>query len=559
MAQRHSAEALAIGSAFALEVGWGQQAAPTPTAGPRLNLNTAADKRKQHLRAIFQTWDMDGNGFITKEELSLILNKLGKMTSQEIEYLMSEADTNKDGNISLEEFIDWLASGDSTANVIVEYGPSLKLLFDQFDKKGNGVISFHEFEEVHGILQGAMRLHPEAEDAEHLVDPLMLQKDAKEAFALADYNSDKNLSFADFAKFMNKVIQSSGISEDQFDACCQKLAFALQRIFVGIKKAEAGLIKEDQSYILEELIGHLAEAERSFEEQLAESSDEPAEAGALYTEPPKGLSIPQLLTMHLKLVPVNLRLVESFETFVICIPRSKKGDKKGIQSAGVQQKHTDDAGDQNRDNDEGDEENKVPAIEHEWVAEVSRKCIFTSGTTKRDKRRYYRFHEGTKRWEQSDAEKGAKVGFPEQLPMEDAGEGTSSRATKSDKSDSATQFLQACKSLAGEIGIFYILKTQADFGYELTWEHIRAALVASVDMGWMDIMGRMAFNEYMEDKVEKQMQSKEPGLSKEELKIKAQEFLHNEVQMRPREVMAILTKLDIVKMNNTWRSFMRAV
>ena len=54
-------------------------------------------------------FDLDGNGLITKEELRKGLDKLGeRMSEQEIEALMEEADIDGDGNIDYAEFVELL-------------------------------------------------------------------------------------------------------------------------------------------------------------------------------------------------------------------------------------------------------------------------------------------------------------------------------------------------------------------------------------------------------------------------------------------------------------------
>ncbi|XP_002738869.1 calmodulin, striated muscle-like [Saccoglossus kowalevskii] len=54
----------------------------------------------------FQLFDLDGDGFISQDEVRRIRDHLGETTSDaEIEEMFDEADTNKDGLISYIEFV----------------------------------------------------------------------------------------------------------------------------------------------------------------------------------------------------------------------------------------------------------------------------------------------------------------------------------------------------------------------------------------------------------------------------------------------------------------------
>lgn len=52
---------------------------------------------------IGQALDKNQDGWITREELELV----DGLTSDEIDQIMAEADTNNDGKIGIDEFIAW--------------------------------------------------------------------------------------------------------------------------------------------------------------------------------------------------------------------------------------------------------------------------------------------------------------------------------------------------------------------------------------------------------------------------------------------------------------------
>jgi calmodulin len=57
------------------------------------------------LKQAFEFFDRDGSGYITKEELRLALNRLGKLcTEKELNAMISVNDDDGNGKISFDEF-----------------------------------------------------------------------------------------------------------------------------------------------------------------------------------------------------------------------------------------------------------------------------------------------------------------------------------------------------------------------------------------------------------------------------------------------------------------------
>ena len=53
----------------------------------------------------FNVFDKDKSGFICREELRQVMINLGESTTEEeLDEMMNEADINKDGKVSFEEF-----------------------------------------------------------------------------------------------------------------------------------------------------------------------------------------------------------------------------------------------------------------------------------------------------------------------------------------------------------------------------------------------------------------------------------------------------------------------
>lgn len=58
------------------------------------------DEVKRDLIKAFQVFDLNGDGFISRDELQKVLTKMGeKLTDKEVDEMMKKADKNGDGKI----------------------------------------------------------------------------------------------------------------------------------------------------------------------------------------------------------------------------------------------------------------------------------------------------------------------------------------------------------------------------------------------------------------------------------------------------------------------------
>nr|XP_060632377.1 calmodulin-A-like [Anolis sagrei ordinatus] len=61
---------------------------------------------EDEVRKAFQVFDKDGNGYVSAAELRHIMTKLGeKLTDEEVEEMIKEADVDGDGQVNYEEFV----------------------------------------------------------------------------------------------------------------------------------------------------------------------------------------------------------------------------------------------------------------------------------------------------------------------------------------------------------------------------------------------------------------------------------------------------------------------
>merc|ERR1711953_929172 len=74
-------------------------------------LKSDADNAEDEIREAFQVFDGDGNGFINRQELTMVMSNLGeKLTSEEIQGMIDEADVDGDGQINYEEFYNMMSN-----------------------------------------------------------------------------------------------------------------------------------------------------------------------------------------------------------------------------------------------------------------------------------------------------------------------------------------------------------------------------------------------------------------------------------------------------------------
>ncbi|XP_039018860.1 calmodulin-like protein 3 [Hibiscus syriacus] len=97
-----------------------------------------SDSNKAELKRVFATFDKNGDGFITKQELRDSLKNIRLFTTEkEVEDMVVRADANGDGLIDFDEFCILCGGEDE-----------LKEAFDVFDKDKDGLISFEELGSV---------------------------------------------------------------------------------------------------------------------------------------------------------------------------------------------------------------------------------------------------------------------------------------------------------------------------------------------------------------------------------------------------------------------------
>ncbi|XP_052767660.1 calmodulin-like [Mya arenaria] len=66
---------------------------------------------EEELREAFKTFDRDGNGYISAAELRHVMTNLGeKLTDEEVDEMIREADIDGDGQVNYDEFVTMMTS-----------------------------------------------------------------------------------------------------------------------------------------------------------------------------------------------------------------------------------------------------------------------------------------------------------------------------------------------------------------------------------------------------------------------------------------------------------------
>ncbi|TYJ25341.1 hypothetical protein E1A91_A07G043300v1 [Gossypium mustelinum] len=129
------------------------------SSGPKAATQEKRDSNKVvELKRVFATFDKNGDGFITKQELRESLKNIRVlMTEKEVEDMVVKVDANGDGLIDFDEFCILCQTMDGGTDASgtrlkeddgMNGEEELKEAFDVFDKDKDGLISFEELGSV---------------------------------------------------------------------------------------------------------------------------------------------------------------------------------------------------------------------------------------------------------------------------------------------------------------------------------------------------------------------------------------------------------------------------
>ncbi|KAL1815105.1 hypothetical protein DCAR_0519334 [Daucus carota subsp. sativus] len=136
------------------------------------------------LRKVFEMFDHNGDGRITKQELNESLEKMGIfIPDQELTQMIEKIDVNNDGCVDIDEF------GDLYQNIMNtrEEEEDMKEAFSVFDQNGDGFITVDELKSVLaslGLKQGRT------------------EEDCKTMIMKVDVDGDGRVNFNEFKAMM---------------------------------------------------------------------------------------------------------------------------------------------------------------------------------------------------------------------------------------------------------------------------------------------------------------------------------------------------------------------
>ncbi|XP_065851050.1 calmodulin-like protein 3 [Euphorbia lathyris] len=165
----------------------------------RDNRNDNSNDFKDELKSVFATFDKNGDGFITKQELIDSLNNIRIfMTEKEVEEMLVKVDSNGDGLIDFQEFCSLCQNRKDDAEE-EEEDVDLKEAFEVFDRDKDGLISVEELGSVlcsMGLKQGRR------------------SEDCKEMIRKVDKDGDGMVNFDEFKKMMTTTSGGGGNSKN---------------------------------------------------------------------------------------------------------------------------------------------------------------------------------------------------------------------------------------------------------------------------------------------------------------------------------------------------------
>ncbi|CAH8351154.1 unnamed protein product [Eruca vesicaria subsp. sativa] len=125
---------------------------PSPSQSPSSASTREIDPSE--LKRVFQTFDKNGDGRITKQELNDSLENLGiYIPDKDLTQMIHNIDTNHDGCLDIEEFESLYRSiVDEHHNDGETEEEDMKEAFNVFDQNGDGFITVEELKSVMGSL-----------------------------------------------------------------------------------------------------------------------------------------------------------------------------------------------------------------------------------------------------------------------------------------------------------------------------------------------------------------------------------------------------------------------
>jgi len=159
-------------------------------------VNRDQSQEHQELKETFKMFDLNNDGIITKEELGIVMKRLGRETNdRDLETMIRDVDTNGNGVVELDEFINMMKAQTRT----MTSDEAVRQAFQVFDKNGDNFINKDEIRFVvegywkqNIILLFSMAMNNLGEN--------VTEAEVNEMLQCMDLNKDGRVSFEEFKK-----------------------------------------------------------------------------------------------------------------------------------------------------------------------------------------------------------------------------------------------------------------------------------------------------------------------------------------------------------------------
>lgn len=316
-----------------------------PAADPPALVSRGQFEAVNGVKDAFRKWDLNGNGVITKDELGKLMKELGMSDRGDADVLITEIDTNLDGVIQYDEFLDWVLKPCSHVDVVhgdvvrFDLESALRPLFQVYDDNNNGTISLSEFQQVQDTLLGSLDESSDRKERAPLAD--LMGCAARRSFAAADCNGDGSITFKEFMKWQENAMVFAGLSHESIVAKVQQLSTMLQtrRVLHLANSGRRNSCTSNVDHVNAELADKIADTTHQLYRRLGRRQHTINLIDALPT-PSRSMSSSGLKELHLRAqAPTSSRI--SIDARVeLCLPDSTAADSDDTCWLAKVQQHT---------------------------------------------------------------------------------------------------------------------------------------------------------------------------------------------------------------------------
>lgn len=456
------------------------------------------------MKATFRDWDCDGRGFINRRSLMALLVQLAgrQLSERELDRVMQEADKNGNGIIEYDEFIDWINSPVTAVTMspqglaCFDFTSVLRPLWQVYDQNGDGRLSMQEFMECHTIVKNSLGLSSK-KGSTHRPSPLLTDCPAN-IFREVDKDRNSVITFEEFVEWQKEQLAMSDHSPGELEELIPALARQLKRVFSFSEKQH---VSDCDARVLQRVVDNVA----SFSNELWHSREHLCTTRALQEKSKERTHY----TNRWSDPPAGLGVRKLKSFFLATEVRQKRKSRDTLDlDVLVLPARLDSSED-------------INAISRrQWIAQVILRVTAPDGRSRVDEPTYYNFED--LRWAKS-------------VEAEDV-------------------FKDAFDSMPPELKIFSILKVEASFGIRLCWAGLQHAFERCIGFGLLNEEQVDDYNRGIELRVLQSL--REEGLAREGSQ--TQEHLLENVEQMPREVMAILSDMEVVPISSVWADFMNS-